>query len=418
DTLPPQLVPRGYRVHPRFPLTGNGKVDRAALAGDTAEDTAPGTGADRPVAERPAVLPAASGAGAVVLRLWAELLGPATPDSDFFDQGGDSLTAARMMNRLEAELGIRLPLTALYEAATPSGLTTLLTEAATPPTPPGTEAAPAAVPCLSRLSAAGGPPLVLVHPVGGDVLCYRPLLTRLARTHTVWGLRAPGTLGERPPLGSVAALAREYATELRPLFADGAPVRLAGWSFGSVVAHETARLLTTGADAVAARADVVMLDPWLADGDTTAGEDELLRSFFVNLSGGRAAVPAGPLAGLTGEAALARALELATATHPALGSLTSGSLRTLYALYRAHSEALAGHRFMPHATVRTHVLESEHGLGGPAARYLRPLSRVRAAHAGPGAPRFHGVPGDHFSIVAEERADLVAGLILGSVSDR
>ncbi|QES09278.1 amino acid adenylation domain-containing protein [Streptomyces venezuelae] len=423
DTLPPQLVPRGYRVHPRFPLTGNGKVDRAALAGDsapysvsgsgadTAPDTAsgisPDTGTARPAGDRPAALPAASGPGAVVLRLWAELLGPATPDSDFFDQGGDSLTAARMMNRLEAELGIRLPLTALYEAATPAGLTTLLTEAA-----------PAAVPCLSRLSAAGGPPLVLVHPVGGDVLCYRPLLTRLARTYTVWGLRAPGTLGERPPLGSVAALAREYATELRPLFADGSPVRLAGWSFGSVVAHETARLLTTGADAVAARADVVMLDPWLADGDTAAGEDELIRSFFVNLSGGRAAVPARPLAGLTGEAALARALDLATAAHPALGSLTAGSLRTLYALYRAHSQALAGHRFTPHGAVRTHVLESEQGLGGPAGRYLRPLSRVAAAHAGPGAPRFHHVPGDHFSIVAEERADLVAGLILGSVSDR
>ncbi|MFD4372965.1 amino acid adenylation domain-containing protein [Streptomyces sp. NPDC058486] len=416
EALPPQLVPRGYRLHPRLPLTDNGKVDRAALAGTTGS---------APRSARPGRLPAASGAGAVVLRLWAELLGPATPESDFFDQGGDSLTAARMMNRLEAELGIRLPLTALYEAATPAGLAALLDEAAeaaevaetTRATGTATSPRTAALPCLSRLSAASGPPLVLIHPVGGDVLCYRPLLTRLARTYTVWGVRAPGTLGERPPLDSVTALAREYAAELRPLFADGAPVRLAGWSFGSFVAHETARLLTTGAGA-AARADVVMLDPWLAAPDTTAGEAELIRSFFFNLSGGRAGVPAEPLAGLTGEAALARALELATAAHPALGSLTSGSLRTLYALYRAHSDALAGHRFCSAEAVRTHVLEAEDGLGGPASRYLRPLSTVRDAGGAPVAHSVHRVPGDHFSIVAEERADLVAGLILGSVSGR
>ncbi|MEU9294623.1 amino acid adenylation domain-containing protein [Streptomyces sp. NPDC048266] len=411
ETVPPQLVPRTYRLHARLPLTDNGKVDRAALA--TAESATTGARSDAP----PARLPAASGAGAVVLRLWTELLGPATPDSDFFDQGGDSLTAARMMNRLEAELGTRLPLTALYETATPAGLAALLTEAAA--TGRGTTGTPAAVPCLSRLSAVSGPPLVLIHPVGGDVLCYRPLLSRLARDHTVWGLRAPGTLGERPPLRSVPELAREYAAELRPLFADGAPVRLAGWSFGSLVAHETARLLAAGENR-STGADVVMLDPWLAAGDARAGEHELISSFFYNLSGGRADIPAGPLTGLTGEAALGRALELATAGHPALGSLTSGSLRTLFALYRAHSEAIAGHRFTPDDAVRTHVLESEHGLGGASGRYLRPLSRVLTAHGtpAPASVTFHRVPGDHFAIVAEEQAELTAGLILESVRSR
>ncbi|MFC8952493.1 hypothetical protein ACFT8P_07595 [Streptomyces sp. NPDC057101] len=163
-----------------------------------------------------------------------------------------------------------------------------------------------------------------------------------------------------------------------------------------------------------------MLDPWLAAGDATAGEHELISSFFHNLSGGRADIPAGLLTGLTGEAALGRALELATAGHPALGSLTSGSLRTLFALYRAHSEAIAGHRFTPDDAVRTHVLESEHGLGGASGRYLRPLSRVLTAHGtpAPASVSFHRVPGDHFAIVAEEQAELTAGLILESVRSR
>ncbi|MFF1508214.1 amino acid adenylation domain-containing protein [Streptomyces sp. NPDC058326] len=440
ETLPPQLVPRGYRLHRRLPLTDNGKVDRAALAASTDTGSAPGAttagtgtsgtstggigsapGATTAGTDTGSTSTSSGGidsvAGAAVLRLWTELLGPATPDSDFFDQGGDSLTAARMMNRLEAELGTRLPLTALYETATPAGLAALLTEAAA--TAPGSAGTRPTAPCLSRLSAAGGPPLVLIHPVGGDILCYRPLLSRLTPTHTVWGVRAPGTLGDRAPLRSVRELAGEYAAELRPLFADGAPVRLAGWSFGALVAHETARLLTADGHRETG-ADVVMLDPWLAAGDTTAGERELIGSFFFNLSGGRAVVPAEALAGLSGEAALARALELATAGHPALGSLTSGSLRTLFALYRAHSEALAEHRFTPEDAVRTHVLETEHGLGGPAGRYLRPLRRTLTGHGTPppASVSFHRTPGDHFSIVTEEQADLTAGLILESVRSR
>ncbi|OLZ74131.1 methyltransferase [Streptomyces sp. IMTB 2501] len=44
---------------------------------------------------------------AVLARIWAELFGPEAvrPDADFFDLGGDSLTAVRLMATLESELG-------------------------------------------------------------------------------------------------------------------------------------------------------------------------------------------------------------------------------------------------------------------------------------------------------------------------
>ncbi|MEV0253577.1 FkbM family methyltransferase [Streptomyces sp. NPDC050732] len=73
--------------------------DRYTLATDpTATD------ARRPAAPQPA---SASPRVAVLARIWSELFGPNSvrPDADFFDLGGNSLTAVRLMAAVEGELG-------------------------------------------------------------------------------------------------------------------------------------------------------------------------------------------------------------------------------------------------------------------------------------------------------------------------
>lgn len=67
---------------------------------------------------------------AVSLRLraiWAEVLGVTEPaaDADFFAQGGDSLLATQIVSRLNESLGIDLPVRAVFEAPTLSGLAQL-----------------------------------------------------------------------------------------------------------------------------------------------------------------------------------------------------------------------------------------------------------------------------------------------------
>lgn len=86
------------------------------------------------------------------------------------------------------------------------------------------------------------PPLVLVHPLGGNGFWYLPLCRRLGPEHTLYALhsRALDLCEPLPP--SIPELARTYLDDMRT---DGVsmPCALAGWSFGGVVAFEMARQL-------------------------------------------------------------------------------------------------------------------------------------------------------------------------------
>lgn len=60
----------------------------------------------------------------VVLRLWREALGvpDAGPDDDFFELGGDSLVATRLVARLRQEFGTAVGLLAVFENPTAADL--------------------------------------------------------------------------------------------------------------------------------------------------------------------------------------------------------------------------------------------------------------------------------------------------------
>lgn len=96
--LPEQAVPSTVRLVDTFPLDPNGKVDRAALlAAEPPVPAAVGEDGDTPV-ER------------TVLKLCRELLGRADvgPGDNFLASGGNSLAAARLLESLEGEYGVRL----------------------------------------------------------------------------------------------------------------------------------------------------------------------------------------------------------------------------------------------------------------------------------------------------------------------
>jgi len=101
-----------------LPLTPDGDIDRELLSaaasgrsGGTARRTEAGTETEHRVTE-----------------LWREVLQSAhvNADDDFFQIGGDSLHAMRLLNRIQETFGVRLPLRVLFDDATVRGLSRII----------------------------------------------------------------------------------------------------------------------------------------------------------------------------------------------------------------------------------------------------------------------------------------------------
>lgn len=89
----------------------------------------------------------------VLRALWLEIVGPDySPDSSFFDAGGDSLAALRLVSGVRSRLQLELPLATLYAHPTPSALASALAAL-----PSSAQLTPSAV-AARGLSGRGDPP--------------------------------------------------------------------------------------------------------------------------------------------------------------------------------------------------------------------------------------------------------------------
>ena len=130
--LPPYMVPSAFVLLPALPLTPSGKVDRRALASLTP------AGMTEAEAARESWEPPQSPVEEVLAGLWSELLGrgQVSARDEFFALGGHSLLATQLVSRVRGVFGIELPLRAVFEAPTLSGLAARIAEASRSPLPP------------------------------------------------------------------------------------------------------------------------------------------------------------------------------------------------------------------------------------------------------------------------------------------
>ncbi|MFE0379407.1 thioesterase domain-containing protein, partial [Streptomyces inhibens] len=85
--------------------------------------------------------------------------------------------------------------------------------------------------------------LCLVHPVGGDIHAYRPLVSALDDRLTVCLIADPALSDPHRPAHSIAERAAQYLEALRGEFPDHeGRLSLAGWSFGAWMALSMAAL--------------------------------------------------------------------------------------------------------------------------------------------------------------------------------
>lgn len=158
---------------------------------------------------------------------------------DFFDLGGQSLTAARLLREIEKEFDIALDLSEIIVAPTVEKLAQRLSGRAG-------EADSLVVPLQSTGTKM---PLFCIHSGGGHVIGYRDLVSCLDGDWPVYGVRAPELDGARK-FSTVEELAIKYIAEIRRVQKKG-PYQLCGMSFGGLVAYQIAMVLVEQGEQVA-----------------------------------------------------------------------------------------------------------------------------------------------------------------------
>ncbi|MDY7095872.1 MAG: amino acid adenylation domain-containing protein, partial [Acidobacteriota bacterium] len=402
--LPEHMVPSAWVLLERLPLAVTGKVDRRALPSPERQDLG-----------LAAVVPPRDRLELELLDLFRQILGPVVAGvfDDFFEAGGHSLAAIRLVAGVEAKLGFPLPLTALFEAGTVAALAQRLRSAESTPgsreilvpiCSPGSSSSPVSAPV---------PPLVLVHPVGGNVFSYAALAQSLRRERPVMAIQSPPPESWPVP-PSVEAMAARYLQELgswsgRP--AAGMPV-LAGWSLGAVVAFEMARQAAQAGAEVSA---VLLIDPPTPPfgevGEQAGGDEDEARiaaAFLLDLTGfgGAGSDDAVATEGIIRElAALGpreRAQEIlhrAVAARALPATESVDRVEALLSLFRLNARALAAYRPLPAA-------ERAMASSAPPVHLYRAKGSSEDPDEGawrrlcaPSHLMIHPLTGDHYSLL-------------------
>jgi acetoacetyl-CoA synthetase len=153
-------------------------------------------------------------------------------DDDFFDLGGDSLMTVGLFLEIERAFGVKLPVTAIYDAPTIASQLDMI----------AAESRPAFSHLVRLKDGSEHAPFFLVHGVGGTVIEFTGLGRNLETERAVYAVQARGLDGAEPPLDRVEHMAALYVDILRHKQPQG-PYHIGGYSFGGVVAMEMARLL-------------------------------------------------------------------------------------------------------------------------------------------------------------------------------
>ncbi|SHM32598.1 amino acid adenylation domain-containing protein [Cyclobacterium lianum] len=228
--LPGYMLPFDFVIVDRFPHTASGKVDRLKLPGPEALDQEaiylPETPEEKKLAE-----------------IWKRTLGLSNIDinDNFFDLGGHSLVAVKVMTLIEKDLGTRLPLSILFKYPTIMQLAAFLEKKSTLNTewdslvsiqPKGKKA-----------------PMFLVHGAGLNVMPFQQLAGYFDLEQPIYGLQSKGLDGSNIEYESIEKIASSYLDEITKNHSSGEIV-LGGYSLGGIIAYEMAKQLRASAISV------------------------------------------------------------------------------------------------------------------------------------------------------------------------
>ena len=155
-------------------------------------------------------------------------------DDNFFEVGGNSLLAIRLITELNKEHHIKLSLSQLFENSTPRSLAKVLK------TSPDGELH---LPIIPIRTSGSKTPLFLIHPVGGLGFPYFSLRYSI-NDREVYAINNPKFGSKIDNFLTIEEMAASYIKIMTNIQPRG-PYIIGGWSFGGVVAIEMAKQLTS-----------------------------------------------------------------------------------------------------------------------------------------------------------------------------
>jgi thioesterase domain-containing protein/acyl carrier protein len=160
-------------------------------------------------------------------RIWQNLLDrrPISVTANFFEIGGHSLLAAKMLTRIESAFGKRLPLAMLFEAPTIADLAAVIQDESTLMAPP----------VLNAIQPRGSkPPLFWIDGYSRMI----PLANALGEERPFLGLPLPA-IGDLPTPYQIPDIASAVIRIIRKVQPEG-PYHLGGWCFPGLIAYAVA----------------------------------------------------------------------------------------------------------------------------------------------------------------------------------
>jgi len=231
DKLPTYMLPSKFVILDELPKTPTGKVDINGLPeaekirtkADRAE-----TSHRKPLEEK-------------LVEIWGDLLdySPVGINDEFFEQGGHSLLALRLIAKIEEEINISVPFPALIKNPTIRKLANLINDKV-------------ALDSWSHMVAlqpkGEKPPFYCVPPSAVTSVIFADLVKYWDTDRPFLAMEHMGLDGETSPHTSIPEMARYNLNTIRSIQPKG-PYYLGGMCFGGLVAYEMAQqLLADGED--------------------------------------------------------------------------------------------------------------------------------------------------------------------------
>ncbi|SPM41104.1 Non-ribosomal peptide synthetase component F [Mycobacterium numidiamassiliense] len=213
--LPEYMVPSAFVYLNELPTTPSGKLDKAALPAPSRQASDAGAQPPRTDTERR------------VAGIWAELFATPVNDvhSDFFDRGGHSLMAARLVSEIQRTFDVELPLASFIDhGRTIADLAKLLD----------------AGDLGSTDGVASGRQLHFIYSGLSSAMSLRHLTAQWGGKQSVHALIPQQPDGRFDLSVTIEQHASQFLSAIRREQPDG-PLALAGYSIGGLLAYEIAR---------------------------------------------------------------------------------------------------------------------------------------------------------------------------------